>query len=305
MVGLTRGYAVAEATAAPRPRDGPLSRSRRLLAGRSLAVNLALGVVGLWVLVGFFGPYLAPYSPTATNVTADAVPPFAPSADHLMGTDQLGRDLLSRILYGLRTSIIVGIVVRSVVMLVGGILGSAGAMLHPLAGGVIMRAADVTLSMPALLVAMAVTAILGPSLPTLVLAIAVTGWPEVARIAYGESLSLREREFVIASRAFGGSSPHIFRRHIVPNMARQLGVAWSIGIPGAIMYEAGLSYFGFGIQPPGASLGTLIAEGQDFVQVAPWMMLFPTMVLGLVVLTFNVAGDVVGRSGDTRTSHLQ
>lgn len=296
---------MTDAAAGPPPRTIAVEHVRRLFAGRSIAVNLALAVVALWLLVGFLGPYVAPYSPTATNVTADAVPPFAPSADHLMGTDQLGRDLLTRILYGLRTSIVVGVVVRSVVMLVGGILGSAGAMLHRVAGGVIMRAADVTLSMPALLVAMAVTAILGPSLPTLVLAIAVTGWPEVARIAYGETLSIREREFVTASYAFGGSSPHIFRRHIVPNMARQLGVAWSIGIPGAIMYEAGLSYFGFGIQPPGASLGTLMAEGQDFVQVAPWMMLFPTLILALVVVTFNVAGDVIGRSGDTRTSHLQ
>lgn len=266
---------------------------------------IGVGIPVLWILVGVVGPWLAPYSPTATNVTPEAVPPFPPSAEHWLGTDQLGRDLLTRILYGLRTSIVVGVVVRTLVMVAGGVLGILAAMSTRWIAAAIMRMADVVLAVPALLVAMGVTAALGPSLSTLVLALVITGWPEVTRIVYGEALSIKERDFIMASRMMGARAPRIYARHVVPNMARLLGVAWSIGIPGAIMYEAGLSYFGFGIQPPAASLGSLIAEGQDYATVAPWFLVAPTVVLMVLVVSFNVAGDVLGRAGDQKTSHLQ
>jgi peptide/nickel transport system permease protein len=275
------------------------TRTRR--PGRRTLIWCAV-IAGLWFVLGVGAPLLAPYDPTAVNVTPGNVPPFPPGPEHWFGTDQLGRDMLSRVLYGLRTSILIGVGVRTVVMVVGVLIGYLAAFSPGIARTLLLRTTDVMLAFPALLVAMAVTAVLGPSLGTLTLALVIIGWPDVARLVYGEALALRERDYVSAARTFGAGRWHVLRLHVLRPMAVQLGVAWSVGIPGAIMYEAGLSFFGFGVQPPMPSLGSLINDGRGYVYAAPWYLVFPTLTLCLLVVSLNLVGEAVARRFATRSS---
>lgn len=246
-----------------------------------------------WLLIGVLGPLLAPYPPDQTALTADSVPPFPPGPQHLFGTDQLGRDLLSRSLYGLRTSLLVALVIRLVTMVIGVVVGLAAAEAPGFSGRVLIRVADVFLALPPLLVALTITAVLGPSLVTVTVAIVAIGWPDVARLVYAEARRLLAADYVEAARAVGATRLQVVGRHLLPALSPQLAVAFSVGFPGAIMYEAGLSFFGLGVQPPDASLGTLIASGRSFVTLAPWMLVIPVVVLAVVVVSLNVAGDLL------------
>lgn len=267
------------------------NRPARRRFRRRYAVAAAL--LGAWLVIGVLGPLLAPYPPDQTSLTADSVPPFPPSVEHLFGTDQLGRDLLSRTLYGLRTSLLVALAIRLVTMVIGVAVGLAAAEAPGFTGRVLIRTADVFLALPPLLVALTITAVLGPSLVTVTVAVVAIGWPDVARLTYAEARRLLATDFVEASRALGGTRPQIVGRHLLPALTPQLAVAFSVGFPGAIMYEAGLSFFGLGVQPPDASLGTLIASGRSFVTVAPWMLVIPVVVLAVVVVSLNLAGDLL------------
>lgn len=270
-------------------RAAPQAPERRWRRRHVVAAVLVVG----WLLIGVLGPFLAPYDPDRTSLTADSVPPFPPGPEHLFGTDQLGRDLLSRLLHGLRTSLLVALAIRLLTMLLGVAVGLAAAEVPPFAGRVLIRVADVFLALPPLLVALTITAVLGPSLPTVTLAVVAIGWPEVARLTYAEARRLRATDYVEAARALGGTRLQVVGRHLLPALAPQLAVAFSVGLPGAIMYEAGLSFFGLGVQPPDASLGTLIAEGRSFVVPAPWMLVVPVAALAVVVVSLNIAGDLL------------
>lgn len=267
--------------------DAP--RERRFRRRHVVAAVLIVG----WLLIGVLGPFLAPYDPDRTSLTADSVPPFPPGPDHLFGTDQLGRDLLSRLLHGLRTSLLIALAIRVLTMVLGVLVGLAAAEVAPFAGRVLIRVADIFLALPPLLVALTITAVLGPSLPTVTVAIVAIGWPDVARLTYAEARRLRATDYVEAARALGGTRLQVVGRHLLPALAPQLAVAFSVGFPGAIMYEAGLSFFGLGVQPPDASLGTLIAEGRSFVTLAPWMLVIPVAALAVVVVSLNIAGDLL------------
>jgi peptide/nickel transport system permease protein len=264
-------------------------RERRFRRRHVVAAVLIVG----WLAIGLLGPLLAPYPPDRTALTADSVPPFPPGAEHLFGTDQLGRDLLSRTLYGLRTSLLIALAIRVLTMLLGVVVGLAAAEAPWLGGRFLIRIADVFLALPPLLVALTITAVLGPSLPTVTVAIVAIGWPDVARLTYAEARRLRSTDYVEAARALGGTRLQVVGRHLLPALVPQLAVAFSVGFPGAIMYEAGLSFFGLGVQPPDASLGTLIAAGRSFVTLAPWMLVIPVVVLATVVVSLNVAGDLL------------
>lgn len=254
---------------------------------------VAAALLGGWLLIGVLGPLLAPYPPEETSLTANSVPPFPPSPEHLFGTDQLGRDLLSRSLYGLRTSLLVALAIRLITMVIGVVVGLAAAQAPGFTGRVLIRLADVFLALPPLLVALTITAVLGPSLVTVTVAVVAIGWPDVARLTYAEARRLLAADYVEAARALGASRLQVVGRHLLPALAPQLAVAFSVGFPGAIMYEAGLSFFGLGVQPPDASLGTLIASGRSFVTLAPWMLVIPVVVLAVVVVSLNVAGDLL------------
>lgn len=251
----------------------------------------------LLVLVALFADRLAPYDPTAIHMAGQLVdgkvlrPPYPPGAEYWLGTDQLGRDIFSRILYGIRTSLFVGVIVRGGVMIVGIILALVAGQWVGLLRDAILRFTEIMLAFPPLLIAMALTAALGPSLFTVTVALILVGWPDVVRLIYGQVLVTREMDFIKAARSIGASDFRILQRHVLPNIREILIVAFSIGIPGAIMYEAGLSFFGFGIQPPTPSLGSIISDGRGYIAVAPWYPLFPGLALVVMVLAFNFFGE--------------
>lgn len=218
-------------------------------------------------------------------------PPYSPSVQNLFGTDQLGRDLLIRVLYGIGVSLIVGVIARGGSMLLGMMIGVTAGYCGGKVDTVLMRITDVTLAFPAMLVAMAITFVLEPSMTTVCLAIILVGWPDIARIMRAQTLVLKNKEYVKASRAMGLSSFKIIIKHILPNSLSLLLVNFSLGIPGAIMYESGLSFFGYGIRPPMPSLGTIISDGRSFISTAPWYILAPGICLVILVVCFNMLGD--------------
>lgn len=264
----------------------------------SLLVILLLAVVAL------AADKVAPYDPTAIDMKGQLIngtrvfPPYGPSPAHWFGTDQLGRDIFSRVIFGIRTSLFIGVVVRGGVMLVGVTLGVVAGYWPGLLREGILRFTEIMLSFPPLLIAMAITAVLQPSLSTVTISLILVGWPDVVRLVYGQVLLTREMMYVEAARSLGASEWRILWRHILPNIVDLIVVAFSMGIPGAVMYEAGLSFFGFGIQPPTPSLGSIISDGRGYMTVAPWYTLFPGLALVVMVLAFNFLGE-----GLLRLSH--
>lgn len=266
---------------------------RRLLQARLPLVGA--GVILVFVLLAALAPFVVS-DPTQIEMRRERdgetiTPPFAPNARNLFGTDQLGRDIFARVVFGLRTSLIVGLLVRGLSMAAGTLLGLISGYFPTIVDSIIMRITDIMLAFPVILLAMTVTAALGPGLLTVCLALALVAWPDVARLVRGQVLAIREQTYVEAARSIGAGNWRILLRHVLPNCMGPIIVAFSMGIPGAIMYEAGLSFFGFGIQPPTPSLGSIISDGRGYITVAPWYPGFPGLVLTLLVLSVNLVGD--------------
>jgi ABC-type dipeptide/oligopeptide/nickel transport system permease subunit len=260
--------------------------------------SVALLVLLVYVLIAIFAPYIATHDPMAVKTSRQVngekqYAPFPPSSEHWFGTDQLGRDIFSRVVYGVRVSIIVGIIARGLSMLLGVTLGLISGYYGGVVDNVIMRITDVFFSFPAILLAMMVTMVLGSGLWTVCLAIMLVGWPDVARLVRSQVLSVRNKEYVTAIKALGGSTSRIMVKHILRNCLGIIVVAFSMGIPGAVMYEAGLSFFGLGLRPPIPSLGSIIADGRGYIIFAPWYSLFPGLALAIFVLCCNVVGDTL------------
>lgn len=228
------------------------------------------------------------------------MPPYTPSLKNFFGTDQLGRDLFVRVLYGMLNSLIVGLLARGGSMLVGTLIGVVAGYFGGWIDTILMRITDIMLAFPALLLAMAVTFVFGASMGTVCFAIILVGWPDIARIIRSQTLVLKSKEYVKAARALGVSRFGIILKHILPNSLSLLLVNFSLGIPGAIMYEAGLSFFGYGIRPPMPSLGSIISDGRRYVGSAPWIILAPGLCLVLIVLCFNMLGDGLVDAFDPR-----
>jgi peptide/nickel transport system permease protein len=231
---------------------------------------------------------IAPANPIKQVLSARLKPP---SAAHWLGTDQLGRDVLSRMMYGARISLLIGIVVvglaASIGTLVGLVAGYAGGWLDE----GLMRVTDVFFAFPALILAMAISGALGPSLTNAMIAIAVVSWPVYARLVRAQVLTLREREYVEAARGLGASADRIVRQHILPNTLAPLLVQASFDMGGAILSAAGLSFIGFGAQPPTAEWGVMISESRNYIATQPWLSLFPGIAILLTVAAFNLIGD--------------
>jgi peptide/nickel transport system permease protein len=252
---------------APRARSaGRASPIRRLLRSPSGAAGVVL--LAILVVAGFGASFVTPYDPAAQNLSITAHPPSAtPVAGgiHLLGTDQLGRDILSRLLVGIRTSLIVALTVVPLSLLLGITVG----MVTGYGGGwldvALMRLVDAQLSIPTLLLAVAVVAVLGTGLPQIVAVLVITGWPGYARVVRADVLALREREFAAAARAVGASDGRILARHVLPNVLSTVLVLATLHLPVVIIFEAALSFLGLGIQPPTPSLGQMIAQAQDLV----------------------------------------
>lgn len=249
----------------------------------------AASAVGL-VVVALAAPWLAPHDPYRLDLPARLQPP---SPLHPMGTDHLGRDVLSRVLYGARVSLGVGVASRLVGAALGLALGAAAGFFGGWVDVAIMRLAEVALAIPDLLLALAVVFVLGPGLPRLFVALALVGWAGLARVVRAQVLSVREQPFVEAARAAGAGPLRILVRHVLPHCLAPAMVFVSVGIPSTILAEAGLSFLGLGVEPPMPSWGQMVAAGRPFLRVAPWLALYPGLAIAWTVLTFNVLGDAV------------
>ncbi len=275
----------ATATVAPARRG---SRLRRRFARRPTAVVGLLGVC-IVVLVALFAPLLAPYAPNASDYNAILKPPG--SAGHLLGTDDVGRDLLSRLIVGTRVSLTAGVLATLLAVVVAVPLGMIAGYYRGWVDPVLSRITDVVLSFPFLVLAVGLAAILGPSLINAAIALAVSQVPMFVRIARGEVLSLREQEYVQAAVINGAPTRVILFRHMLPNILSPLVVQITVAIPAAIIGAAVLSFLGLGVQPPTAAWGTMLSDAQQYVSQAPWFALLPGLAIALTTLSFNLFGD--------------
>ena len=259
---------------------------------RSKAGMIGLAIVVASVMIALFAPLIAPTDPTQMNLQARLTPPaWSLFERYPLGTDQLGRDILSRILMGSRITLLVA----AIAVLVGGTLGITLGLCAGYFGGwtdrIIMRLADVQLSVPLMLFALIVIAALGASLTNLIAVLALTGWTRYARVVRGEVLSLREREFVLMARAAGARGPRIIFWHILPNVMTAAIVVATLELARVVILESALSFLGFGVQPPDASWGRMLADGRGYIVSAWWLSTFPGIAIVLVVLGVNLLGD--------------
>jgi ABC-type dipeptide/oligopeptide/nickel transport system permease subunit len=280
----------------------PRARRRRLLRRRFLRRPLA--VLGLVVALAFilsaiFAPVIAPYSAGATDFNALLA---HSSSKHLLGTDELGRDVFSRILWGARASIEAGVLATLLAMVVAVPIGVVAGYYRGWIDTVIARLTDVLLAFPFLIVAVGLAAILGPSLTNATIALGIGAAPAVIRIARGEALALREEDFVRAAVANGASDVRILARHVLPNMLSTLIVQATVLIPAAIIGEAVLSFLGLGVQPPTPSWGVMLSDAQSYLQQAPRLALYPGIAIFACSLSFNLLGDGLRDIFDPRTT---
>jgi peptide/nickel transport system permease protein len=264
-----------------------LARDKLALAG--------LVVAGATVLVALLAPWLAPYDPAEQffdGLTLEGSP-LPPSARFLLGTDLLGRDLLSRLIYGARTSLVIGVVANGVAVLVGTLLGAVAGYLRGAVGGAIMRFTDLMIAFPALLLAIALAAIFAPSLWIVAMVIAMVNWVQIARVVYTETVALSERDYIEATRALGAGPWRVVFRHILPHLLPTVLVYATLGIATTVMLEATLSFLGVGVRPPTPSWGGIMYESQSYFLSAPWLVFFPGAAILLVALAFNLVGDAL------------
>jgi len=250
--------------------------------------RFGLGVVGILAALALLAPALAPGDPLRGDLAVSLRPP---SHTFLFGSDAQGRDVLSRVLYGARLSLAVGLISQSIALFLGLTLGLIAGFYGRWIDGVIMRVADVTLAFPSLLLLIAIAAAVKPSLPVVFIVIGVVGWAGMARITRGQVLLARGLEYVQAARALGASDARIIARHLLPNVIAPVIVAATLGLGSAIMAEAALSFLGLGAQPPTPSWGAMVAEGRDLLRVAPWVSIAPGVAIGLAVFGLNLLGD--------------
>jgi len=286
-VPLTPPAADAGLAVAAPPAGARARRTARL-------VTAGLAFVALLGAVAAAAPWLAPHDPTRQSLRGRLAPPTREAADgraRVFGTDQLGRDVLSRVIYGARVSLVVGLAAVVVGGVVGATLGIAAGFRGGVVDSVIMTLADAQLAFPFILLAIGIIAVLGPSFPTLIVVIGLSGWVSYARVLRAQVLVLRAREFVDAIVALGGSVPRVVLRHILPNVLSSLVVIATLELARAIVLEATLSFLGLGIQPPTPSWGGMIQEGREYLDSAWWISTVPGLVLMLTSLVVSRTGD--------------
>jgi ABC-type dipeptide/oligopeptide/nickel transport system permease subunit len=282
--------------------DSLFRRNLASFVRNRLAVAAAI-VVLLFALMAVFAPMIAPQDPNETDLFRRLQPPaWAPGGDwgYLLGCDGLGRDILSRIIYGARISIFIGVVVILLATLVGIAAGLAAGYLRGWVDVVISRIVDILLGFPYLIFAIGLMAMMGPGLWNIILALAYKEWVIPCRVVRGETLAVRELEYVEAARALGASSRHIMRREILPNILSPVIVVATIRMAHVIILEASLSFLGLGVQPPTASWGSMVADGRAFILEAWWVSTFPGIAILLLVLAINVASQGLRDAFDPR-----
>lgn len=283
-----------ELSAAGRMPAKPRAGVWRRLLKRPLAL-LGLGIIALVLAGAILAPWLTGYDPNEQmfdGLTLEGAP-LPPGAQFWLGTDLLGRDLLTRLLFGARTSLIIGIVANGVALLIGTLVGITAGYFRGWIGSALMRFTDLMMAFPALLLAICLAAVLQPSLWIVAMVIALVNWVQTARVIYTETSSLSEREFIDAERTIGASAPRILFRHILPHLLPTIIVWGTLGISTTVLLEATLSYLGIGVQPPTASWGNIIFENQTYFQAAPWLVFFPGAAILALALAFNLVGDAL------------
>ena len=254
-------------------------------------------VVLLLFVVSMAAPVIAPYDPSDIDVKQILM---EPTSSHLLGTDQLGRDVLSRMIWGSRISLKVGFVAVGIATVIGILFGAVSGYYGGWIDGIMMRFVDIMLCFPSFFLILAVIAFLEPSIWNIMVVIGITGWMGIARLVRAEFLSLREREFVISARALGASDMRIIFRHILPNSMAPILVSATLGVAGAILTESALSFLGIGVQPPTPSWGNILTAGKDNIEIAWWLSLYPGLAILITVLGYNLLGEGIRDSLDPR-----
>ena len=245
-------------------------------------------VILVLLVVAALAPWIAPHDPNLID-TANILAP--PTSGHLLGTDELGRDVLSRMIYSTRISLLVGFVAVGIATLIGIVVGAVSGYYGGWVDGVLMRFVDIMLCFPTIFLILAVIAVLEPSIWNIMIIIGITGWMGVSRLVRAEFLTLKERDFVIASRAVGARDTRIIFRHILPNAMAPVFVSAVLGVGGAILIESSLSFLGLGVQPPTPSWGNMLTAGKDNIEIAWWLSVFPGLAILVTVLGYNLLGE--------------
>ncbi len=263
---------------------------------------LGLIIVVTVVLVAVFAPFIAPYDYAKIDPKEVLMPP---SWSHPFGTDQLGRDVLSRVIWGARVSVEVGVISVGIAVIIGTIVGAVSGYYGGLIDNILMRFVDIMLCFPTFFLILAVISVLEPSIVNIMVVIGLTSWMGVARLVRAEVLSLKEREFVLAAKVMGASDLRIIFRHIIPNAMGPVLVAATLGVGSAILVESALSFLGIGVQPPTPSWGGILASGKDNIEIAWWLSFFPGLAILLAVLGYNLLGEGLRDLLDPRIRGLE
>jgi ABC-type dipeptide/oligopeptide/nickel transport system permease subunit len=278
----------------PRAAAGPVPAPETLLQvfwrryRRNSMALVGLALVIIFILIAVFAPIIAPYHYNDQDLSQTWK---APSREHLFGTDDLGRDQLSRIIYAVRTAAIVGLGASALSLLIGAVIGSISGMRGGITDNILMRLVDIFNSFPSILLAVILATTLGQSVFTIVIALAITGWAGYARLIRGQVLALKNQEYVHAARTLGASERHVILKYVLPNILGPIAVALSFGIPYAMIAEAGLSVIGVGIRPPAPSWGNLISLGIAKMRGFPYLAIWPTVLFSITLLAFTWFGD--------------
>jgi peptide/nickel transport system permease protein len=259
-----------------------------------------LAIIATILLLALLAPLIAPFDPDAIDVKGILLPP---SSAHWMGTDGLGRDVFSRMLFGARISLLVGFVAVGIATAIGVVLGAIAGFYRGWVDVFIMRLVDVMLSIPTFFLILAVIAFLTPSIWNIMIVIGLTSWMGVTRLVRAEFLSLREREYVLSAQTLGAKNIRLIFRHLLPNSLTPIIVSFVLGVASAVLVESGLSFLGLGVQPPQASWGNILTDGKEYIQFAWWLSLFPGLAILLTVLGYNLLGEGLRDALDPRTAN--
>jgi peptide/nickel transport system permease protein len=268
---------------------------RRFTVNRFAVAGLV--VIAALFLLSFVAAYITPYYPDALDAWHVLLPP---SAAHWFGTDELGRDVLTRVIFGARISLLVGFVAVGISVLIGTVVGLISGFYGGWIDSLLMRLVDIMLCFPTFFLILAVIAMLEPSIWLIMVIIGLTSWMGVARLVRAEVLSLKSRDFVLAARVLGASERRIIFRHILPNALSPVLVSATLGVAGAILTESSLSFLGIGVQPPMASWGNILSSGKDYIEFAWWLSLFPGLAILVTVLSYNLVGEGIRDALDPR-----
>ena len=282
------------------PLASPGRRTLRRFVRHRLAV-IGATILVIMTMIAIFAPVLAPYPPNEVNLVSISQPP---SSQHWFGTDQVGRDTLSRAMYGARISLTVGVVAVAIYLTIGFLLGALAGYSGGYVDAAIMRFTDIMMCFPTFVLILILVGMVGPNITNIMLVLGLFGWPPICRLVRGQVLQLREMEYVQAARALGGSRPYVMLKHILPNVIGPLTVAGSLGIASAILAEAGLSFLGLGVTQPTPSWGSMLNEARNpgTLSTLPWLWMVPGILISLAVLAANFIGDGLRDAFDVRSN---